>query len=226
MPWYLPGAALLGITALGDLISNIGDFRKRLAARKDKIAPFLYGGTLGLLALVLVGQSVLTVAWPTCSESTRPSWRMATGNRSACGFTNTPLVPRIRYFSSALGMLGIFRNSKMYDYPGLSSPEVVAARRKVGDDWARIVRLLKPSWLVLRPFEIQWIQSLDPTLLKTDYFVAKVFDVRQALSLTQNCLKRLPWASTRRLSSFTAEGRVSLTSCPLSSRESGLLSKN
>jgi hypothetical protein len=60
-PWYLPNAAFLGITALGGLISNIDDVRKRLAARKDKSAPFLYGGILGLIALVLGVQSVLTV---------------------------------------------------------------------------------------------------------------------------------------------------------------------
>jgi hypothetical protein len=89
--------------------------------------------------------------------------------------------PQDTVFLESLGYIGYFSQLKTYDFPGLSSPEVVAARRKVGDDWARIVRLLKHSWLVLRPSEIRWIQSNDPTLLEKDYFAAKVFDVGQAL---------------------------------------------
>ena len=89
--------------------------------------------------------------------------------------------PQDTVFLESLGYIGYFSQLKMYDFPGLSSPEVVAARRKVGDSVGGIIRLLKPAWLVLRPGEIMGIQSYDPTLLDTDYFAAKVFDVGQAL---------------------------------------------
>ena len=117
------------------------------------------------------------------ANQVRVNQTICEGNRKQVGLWlhEHAASPQDTVFLESLGYIGYFSQLKTYDFPGLSSPEVVAARRKVGDDWARIVRLLKHSWLVLRPSEIRWIQSNDPTLLEKDYFAAKVFDVGQAL---------------------------------------------
>jgi hypothetical protein len=71
----------------------------------------------------------------------------------------------------------------MLDYPGLSSPEVVAARKRASghsypDCWPELIMDLSPSWLVLRSYEAEAIRRQSPELLRDVYSLAKVFDVR------------------------------------------------
>jgi hypothetical protein len=53
-----------------------------------------------------------------------------------------------------LGYVGYFSRLKTYDFPGLSSPEVVAAIRSGVNRYSDLAARLKPTWLVLRPSEI------------------------------------------------------------------------
>ena len=77
----------------------------------------------------------------------------------------------------------------MLDYPGLSSPEVVAARRKhplsagatPSAVYADLIADLQPDWLVLRPSEVQKINQSERTKQLGTYKVAKVFDVSKQL---------------------------------------------
>ena len=181
MWWYLPDAAWLGITAMGGLISNIDDFRQRLAARQNPIAPFVYGGIFGLSALLLGVQLLCTLGDTTGNRVNQIV--NEDGNRKQIGLWlhEHAASPQDTVFTESLGYIGYFSQLKIYDYPGLSSPEVVAAVRKTDGNWPSLIRLLKPSWLVLRQSEVDGLQSNDPALLKTDYSVAKVFDVSQAL---------------------------------------------
>jgi hypothetical protein len=83
-------------------------------------------------------------------------------------------------FLEPLGYIGYFSQLKMYDYPGLSSPEVIAARKKLGSEnrnYAKLISELKPNWLVLRPYEIRNIHDETPNLLTERYQVSAVFDV-------------------------------------------------
>ena len=62
--------------------------------------------------------------------------------------------PRDTVLLECLGYIGYFSGLKTYDIPGMSSPEVVASRRKLGparDDMRWVIRDLKPDWVVLRP---------------------------------------------------------------------------
>jgi len=70
----------------------------------------------------------------------------------------------------------------MLDFPGLSSAEVVAARRQMPRvTWAGLIARLQPEWLVLRPSEATGIAKDDPRLLAEHYRQAKVFDASQRL---------------------------------------------
>jgi hypothetical protein len=56
-------------------------------------------------------------------------------------------------FLEPLGYIGYFSQLKTYDFPGLSSPEVVAAVRAGARGYAAVIAQLHPTWVVLRPSE-------------------------------------------------------------------------
>jgi hypothetical protein len=78
-----------------------------------------------------------------------------------------------------LGYIGFFSGLKTYDWPGLSSREVVEAHAKVGSHWSLIIDYLGPDWVVLRPREVAEITRQHPTLLTSIYEKARDFDVRR-----------------------------------------------
>jgi len=81
-------------------------------------------------------------------------------------------------FLEPLGYIGFFSQLKMLDYPGLCSPEIVAARKKLGSNRAAgLIREVKPVWLVLRAAEAERIGRNSPELLAKSYEVVKKFDV-------------------------------------------------
>lgn len=88
-------------------------------------------------------------------------------------------APGDTVFLEPLGYIGYFSGLRTYDFPGLSSPEVVAAIRQHGEKYAPLIRELNPQWLVLRPAEMAEIHKDDPQLLRSDYVPAKAFDRRR-----------------------------------------------
>ena len=84
-------------------------------------------------------------------------------------------------FLEPLGYIGFYSNLKMLDYPGLASPEVVAARRAGHRTYAQVVAHLRPEWLVLRPDQVETMQREVPQLLAENYRLARTFDVRPAV---------------------------------------------
>jgi hypothetical protein len=65
-----------------------------------------------------------------------------------------------------LGYIGYYSNLKTYDFLGLSSREVVAARLQGDTEYGAIIRRLHPDWVVLRPFEAAGVERFDPSVLK------------------------------------------------------------
>jgi hypothetical protein len=85
-------------------------------------------------------------------------------------------------FLEPLGYIGYFSQLRMYDFPGLASPEMVAARKKLGtEDWAQLIPELQPDWLVLRPGEANSIHEKNQRLLTQTYSLVKTFDVSEQL---------------------------------------------
>ena len=94
---------------------------------------------------------------------------------------------RATVFLEPLGYIGFYSGLKMLDYPGLSSPEVVAARQRAGSAsypycWSELILDLAPDWLVLRPHERDAIEERDPAVLGKYYKLAKIFDVRDQVA--------------------------------------------
>ena len=90
--------------------------------------------------------------------------------------------PRDTVFVECLGYIGYYSNLKMYDYPGLSSEEVVEVRRKLNtEDFEVLIEALHPDWLVLRYGEVLRINSENSSIFSKDYQLASVFDCSKAV---------------------------------------------
>jgi len=87
----------------------------------------------------------------------------------------TPFTDKV--FLEPLGYIGFFSQLKILDVPGLCSPEVVAAERKLHTSgFARLIPELQPDWLVLRPVEAREVYRTKPSLLTETYIPVKIFD--------------------------------------------------
>jgi len=83
-------------------------------------------------------------------------------------------------FTESLGYIGFFSQTKMLDYPGLVTPEVT--RLSISDKrtcFFEILRVLKPDWLVLRPYEVEML--FPSRLFQENYMYSKTFDARSKL---------------------------------------------
>jgi hypothetical protein len=83
-------------------------------------------------------------------------------------------------YAECLGYIGYYFGGKMLDYPGLVSPEVVAARRQHQDDLAVVPVFVKPTWIVARQSEAEKILSIEAN--KTAYEIVGKFDARERLA--------------------------------------------
>jgi hypothetical protein len=84
-------------------------------------------------------------------------------------------APGDRLFLEPLGYIGYYSQLKAYDYPGLSSREVVTAIREGATTYPELIARLKPDWLILRPLEIEQ-QGITDANMRAHYRVAKVID--------------------------------------------------
>jgi hypothetical protein len=179
-PWYLPPTTLLAFFALGGVAVQALAFSRRASVGWR----WVVGGPILAAAGVLLFSQGWTLfaagrqmaAMQTCID---------TGNRRKIGewlAKNATVGDRV--FLEPLGYIGFYSGLKTYDWPGLSSREVVAAHQKYGSQWAAIIGVLSPEWLVLRPSETQLLQHDWPRLLTTNYHPVRVFDVRNQVEKT------------------------------------------
>jgi len=172
-PWYLPPVAFLSLVALGLALGQLAG-----AAR-----PVLRGGAraAGIALVSAAALLAVAVAWQLrCQQRL-----IEDGQRRGIGqwLKAQAASPRDTVFLEPLGYIGFFSNLKMLDYPGLCAPEVIAARRRAESHsypfcWSELIMLLQPDWLVLRPYEREYIENRDREVLEYYYERAKVFDVR------------------------------------------------
>jgi hypothetical protein len=175
-PWYLPAAAILGYLTLGLLFDELLGGALRLKERgKMAFSPAL----LKALALVLVlGQLAVTlsVAW----EVKQQQRIIETGERKPIGLwlRAHAASPHDTVMLEPLGYIGYYSGLKMYDYPGLSSKEMVEIRKRYGrgrDN--QVYRELRPDWLVLRPYEVAGSMLVEAEGLEKYYEEVQVYDV-------------------------------------------------
>jgi hypothetical protein len=173
-PWYMPSVVLLSIFVLAQIIQQVRNTNFYKKARALRITIY------AIASLVFVINLSLTLA---SSYQLRLQQEIIeNGNRKQIGLwlKEHAASSKDTVFLEPLGYIGYFSQLKMYDYPGLSSPEVIAARKKLGPqnrNFAELISELKPDWLVLRPHEIRDIHNEAPDLLTESYRISAVFDV-------------------------------------------------
>lgn len=170
-PWYVPNATVFAALALTGVAGTIAGARLR---------PVRWGAVA--LAVVAIGGA----AWLTFSvaRQVRVQQRLIEdgGRRQVGEWLRAHASASDTVFMEPLGYIGYFSGLKTYDFPGMSSREMVEARRLLGADWAPLILYLQPSWVVLRPREIERVNRTLPQLLSTCYEVASRFDASDALA--------------------------------------------
>lgn len=174
-PWYLPGTAFLAAIVLGGMVSDLsrlGEFWPGLSAGGRRALQ----GALALGVLLLLGMQTW-LSWQIHWQVKTEQELSATGVRRRVGeWLHDHAKPGDNVFMEPLGHIGYFSGLKTYDYPGLSSLEVVRAVRIFKTDWALIVDYLSPDWVVLRPFEFDRMNMASSRLFSETYTLAAEFN--------------------------------------------------
>lgn len=146
-PWYVPPWTVLAAIALAGTFDSL---HAGVLALGQKSAALALRAVA--LAVVVVQLSVLAAnAWQMRIEQRY----VETGVRRVIGeWLRQHASKGDTVFLEPLGYIGYFSQLKTYDFPGLSSPEVVAAIRSGARRYADVIGRLKPTWVVLRPHEL------------------------------------------------------------------------
>jgi hypothetical protein len=163
--WYFPAPIFFTILTLSGLLHSAWQ------QLHHKLEHRLLAGAAALVVVVWLAVT-LCMAWQvriqqTIIESQRKDiglWLRANAR-----------TPHDTVFLECLGYIGFYSGLKMYDYPGMSSPEVVAARAAHGEAAWGLINALSPDWVVLRPFEVIIVTNDDPSFAHR-YKLAKAFD--------------------------------------------------
>jgi len=181
-PWYLPNCTILAFLMLAVAFDR---WAKKWSGPGEPgpVLPKIAAYRLLVRALPVAAISVALFLTMCAAHQLRVRQQVIEdGNRKKIGLwlASNAASKTDTVFLEPLGYIGHYSQLKMLDFPGLSSPEVVAARRRLGmDSAAQLVRELNPDWLVLRPWEEASIQGKDPQLLSGKYQKARVFDVSE-----------------------------------------------
>lgn len=143
-PWYVPPWATLAAIAVAFTVDA-------LHVRVARFPSVAAATRISCFAVILI-QLLSTVA--TAWQMRVQQAYVETPVRRAIGeWLRTAAAPQDTVFLEPLGYIGYFSRLKTYDFPGLSSPEVVAAIRQGARNYARVIEKLRPTWVVLRPHE-------------------------------------------------------------------------
>ncbi|MEY4273952.1 MAG: hypothetical protein RL638_900 [Bacteroidota bacterium] len=102
------------------------------------------------------------------------------GNRKQIGlWLNKNKGAHDTIFMECLGYIGFYSGLKTFDFPGMSSPEMVATRKKLRtNEYGRLIQELQPTWVIIRSIEKNNINNQVPNLLEKKYRLVKIFDKR------------------------------------------------
>ncbi|MDB6169794.1 MAG: hypothetical protein JWM88_2658 [Verrucomicrobia bacterium] len=170
-PWYYPGWQALALVASAFLLDAA--LRTDLKPRAQGFVRLARGA--GIIFVTVQAALLASVAWQMREQQSI----IENGHRREIGlWLRAHAAKGDRVYLEPLGYVGYFSGLKMLDYPGLSSPEVVAARRAGHRPHADLIAVLQPEWLVLRPDQARGIAADRPELLTKDYRLEHGFDVR------------------------------------------------
>lgn len=177
-PWYIPNVTIMAIMVIGQILDLAYSKTAQTVDRRTLIQ-IIYRQGVHLLGGVLVVSS-LTMTVAVGKQLKVQQQIIEDGHRKQIGLwlKEQAVSPRETVFLECLGYIGFFSQLKMLDFPGMSSPEVVAARHRLGTDkFGVLIDFLRPDWLVLRPHELNSVEEEMPNLLADNYSLIKTFDV-------------------------------------------------
>lgn len=170
-PWYFPILGFLGVIVWGSILGKV----------------FPQKGSRKIFRNFRIGLIFVIAGWLLVSEgflTTKAAVQMETkqrliydGNLRRIGeWLADNAGPEDRVFLEPLGYIGYFSQLRTDDYPGLSCPRMVAAR-KITNSWSGLLSLLAPEWAVIRKSEAEQIERESPGFLRTIYKPVKHFNV-------------------------------------------------
>ena len=178
--WYLSLPSTIALLALAGAFGQMFELTK--GSHPIALARVLQAGLVALAAAFFVLGCWFTVE--AARELRAQQTLVENGLRRPIGeWLRANAAPGDTVFMEPLGYIGFFSGLRTYDYPGLSSPEVVEAERRVGPDFLALIRDLKPNWIVLRPSEVASIHAQDPGLLQRQYAAVRAFDHRKEVAV-------------------------------------------
>jgi hypothetical protein len=181
-PWYVPSTTVFAIAVLGGVFQQGDAFLQRLQASAVAGSVRRLRRYLAMAALLLVaaGAALLIAVGRQAGAQQR---LVEDGNRRQIGlWLRENAAPGDSVFMEPLGYIGYFSGLKTLDYPGLSSREMVAARRLFNNDFRYLVLWLEPDWLVLRPREADQLIGRHNAILGETYREVRTFSVRDEVS--------------------------------------------
>lgn len=176
-PWYLPPVAVLSYWVWAYLLQASWDYAARLVWTKQaRVA----------MALVVAGWTVAHL-WLFYQSARQLYWHQTLVEQSArqplAEWLAVQAQPEDTVFLECLGYFGFFSGLKMYDFPGLASPEVVATRLRLRtSEWVTLKREMEPDWLITRAADHPVIRKQDEAFLETEYELVRVADVSEAVA--------------------------------------------
>jgi hypothetical protein len=149
-PWYLPGTIPFAVLGGISLLADLGRTSANLRTLQRNLS-------LSGAGLIVAGSGWLTFE---VARQIRTQQQLVENEvRQAIGeFLRENADENDTVMLEPLGYIGYFSGLRTYDFPGMSSPEMVAARKLVGRDGRRLLGFLRPDWAVMRPHEINHLQ--------------------------------------------------------------------
>lgn len=177
-PWYLPTVAWLGMIAFTLAVAELAG--GALAARWRRWS------AATIMAVVLVCSALLAAVTARQCRLTMDVIEQPVRRAVGEWLRKHASSPRDTVLLEPLGYIGFYSGLKMLDFPGLCSPEMVVARqlspsRAYPYSWGHLIPMLRPDWLVLRPFEVVEVAKNDARLLASTYERVQVFDATEQI---------------------------------------------
>jgi hypothetical protein len=145
-PWYVPPWTVIACLALSFAIDHL--YQQLVAGRRKFLAAICR--TTCVVAVLAQLTLLLGVAWQMRAQQAF----VETGVRRQVGeWLRQNSQAGDTVFLEPLGYVGYFSQLKTYDFPGLSSPEVVDVVRHSNKRYVDIIDQLNPTWVLLRPIE-------------------------------------------------------------------------
>jgi hypothetical protein len=183
-PWYAPPWTLLAALAVAFAFDRA--YRSPFVAARFWLKA-LARITCGLVVVIQAG------IWAGSAWQMRVQQRVVeNGARRPVGeWLHAHAAPGDTVFLEPLGYIGYFSRLKTYDFPGLSSPEVVAAVKGGAKSYVALIEKLRPTWIVLRPIEGARPEFSQHPVLR-DYSLVQSWDVTPQLDAIP-MLPGRPW---------------------------------